>query len=119
MSHSVEAILAERVDFLVQKGYAKELAEQIRHKMLQIHRFLEVARSTKIGCENLEAAIQLPDRMAADSFTIADCREIVDSFIKALKVYIFWYGKVKHDDYKAADFHIVTFNVSYWEFNQN
>lgn len=117
MSHSVEAILAERVDFLVQKGYAKELAEQIRHKMLQIHRFLEAARSTKIKCENLEAAIQLPDGMAADSFTVADCREIIDSFIKVLKVYIFWYDKVKHDDYKVVDFHVVTFNVSYWKLN--
>lgn len=115
MNNSVETILAERVDFLVQKGYDKELVEQICRKMFQIHRFLEAARSSKIKCENLEAAIQLPDGMPADSFVVADCREIVDSFIKVLKVYILWYDKVRHDDYKVVDFHVVTFNVSYWK----
>lgn len=115
MSNSVEMVLTGRVDFLVQKGYDKELVEQIRRKMLQIHRFLEAARSSKAKCENLEVAIQLPDGMAADSFVVTDCREIVDSFIKVLKVYILWYDKVKHNEYKAADFRVVTFNVSYWK----
>lgn len=52
MNHNVEMVLTGRVDFLVQKGYDKELIEQIRRKMLQIHKFLEAARSSKIKCES-------------------------------------------------------------------
>ena len=111
MSNSVETFLVGRVESLVQEGYDKELAKQIYRKMLQIHRFLEAARRSE--CENLEAAIQLPDGLAADSFVVADCREIVDSFIKILKVYIYWYDKIKHGDYKIANFHVVTFSISY------
>lgn len=53
MNHNVEMVLTGRVDFLVQKGYDKELIEQIRRKMLQIHKFLEAARSSKIKCTAL------------------------------------------------------------------